>query len=161
MSYPTPHPTYILAPAPDAGTCFGCLLFYRQYPPADCSGSGCQPSENPDGTGDAARGYRVVVAIKSEPAAAPIDIANTLQAGVRITDPATCFIAAAVVPVFTLRQAIVTALATERSLTGKEIAALTGKPLNSITPRFKGLVDSGVIRDAGFIRDGQTVWELV
>lgn len=51
--------------------------------------------------------------------------------------------------------------------TGKEIAALTGFPLNCITPRFAPLRRKGLIkaeRDAmGQVekRDKQIVWELV
>lgn len=46
------------------------------------------------------------------------------------------------------------------SRTGKEIAALTGHPLNCITPRFAPLRRKGLIRDSGSRRDKQIVWML-
>lgn len=42
--------------------------------------------------------------------------------------------------------------------TGKELASLTGRPLNSITPRFAQLRRAGLIHSAGR-RDKQIVWK--
>lgn len=44
--------------------------------------------------------------------------------------------------------------------TGKEIAAVSGQPLNSITPRFAPLRRKGLIKDSGVRRDKQIVWVL-
>lgn len=44
--------------------------------------------------------------------------------------------------------------------TGKEIAAVSGQPLNSITPRFAPLCRKGLIKDSGVRRDKQIVWVL-
>lgn len=45
------------------------------------------------------------------------------------------------------------------SLTGKELAALTGIPLNSITPRFAQLRRAGLIHAVGGTK-GETIWSL-
>lgn len=156
MLYP-PHPDYTLSDAPEPGFCTGCALFIQKYPPVGCTGSGCQPEENPNGTAGPARGYRVVTKVDNK---AVFVEATELLAGVRNTDPVTSHRAAAKVKVPTLRQVIVESLAGGRQLNGKEIAAITGRPLNSVTPRFAGLVDSREIRDTGLARDGQTVWAL-
>jgi hypothetical protein len=148
---PTP---YNMAPAPVPGNCTGCLLFAEGAKSAACVLSGCQPRENPEGTG-----HRVVESRIESNKDVFIESTEVL-AGVRNTDPATCYLAAAKVKVPTLRQAILSALLAGYRLTGKEIAANTGKPLNSITPRFKGLVYDGLIVDTGYVRDGQTVWRL-
>lgn len=42
--------------------------------------------------------------------------------------------------------------------TGKQIATLTGHPLNCITPRFAPLRRKGLIKDSGTKRDKQIVW---
>lgn len=146
---------YVMAPAPEAGLCTGCILYaaIREGARTTCIGAGCQPAENPVPGG----GHRVVIGRRGY-------TRDTIEASAaalaRNTDPATSAAAAAKVQVVTLKQAVVNALLAERSLTGKEIADLTGKPLNSITPRFKGLVDAGLIKDTGTVRDGQTVWRL-
>ena len=44
--------------------------------------------------------------------------------------------------------------------TGKQIASLTGHPLNCITPRFAPLRRKGLIKDSGIKRDKQIVWVL-
>ena len=44
--------------------------------------------------------------------------------------------------------------------TGKAIAAVSGQPLNSITPRFSPLRRKGLIKDSGVRRDKQIVWVL-
>jgi hypothetical protein len=44
--------------------------------------------------------------------------------------------------------------------TGKQIATLTGHPLNCITPRFAPLRRKGLIKDSGIRRDKQIVWVL-
>lgn len=44
--------------------------------------------------------------------------------------------------------------------TGKQIATLTGHPLNCITPRFAPLRRKGLIKDSGLRRDKQIVWVL-
>lgn len=44
--------------------------------------------------------------------------------------------------------------------TGKEIATLSGFPLNCITPRFAPLRRKGLIKDSGVRRDKQIVWVL-
>lgn len=44
--------------------------------------------------------------------------------------------------------------------TGKQIATLTGHPLNCITPLFAPLRRKGLIRDSGVKRDKQIVWVL-
>lgn len=44
--------------------------------------------------------------------------------------------------------------------TGKQIASLTGHPLNCITPRFAPLRRKGLIKDSGQRRDKQIVWVL-
>ena len=44
--------------------------------------------------------------------------------------------------------------------TGKQIASLTGHPLNCITPRFAPLRRKGLIKDNGIKRDKQIVWVL-
>lgn len=44
--------------------------------------------------------------------------------------------------------------------TGKEIAAVSGQPLNSITPRFAPLRRKELIKDSGVRRDKQIVWCL-
>jgi hypothetical protein len=44
--------------------------------------------------------------------------------------------------------------------TGKQIASLTGHPLNCITPRFAPLRRKGLIKDSGERRDKQIVWVL-
>ena len=44
--------------------------------------------------------------------------------------------------------------------TGKQIATLTGHPLNCITPRFAPLCRKGKIKDSGERRDRQIVWVL-
>jgi hypothetical protein len=46
------------------------------------------------------------------------------------------------------------------ALTGKEIAAQSGHPLNCITPRFAPLRRKGLIKDSGTKRDKQIVWVL-
>lgn len=43
-------------------------------------------------------------------------------------------------------------------LTGKQMAELSGFPLNCITPRFAPLRRAGKIKDSGEKRDKQTVW---
>lgn len=45
-------------------------------------------------------------------------------------------------------------------MTGKELAAATGHPLNCITPRFAPLRRKGLIKDSGVKRDKQIVWVL-
>ena len=51
-------------------------------------------------------------------------------------------------------------------MNGQELALAIAKPLNSVTPRFKGLLAAGLIKkrtyDLGtlFIRDGQIVWVI-
>jgi hypothetical protein len=44
--------------------------------------------------------------------------------------------------------------------TGKEIAEVSGHPLNCITPRFAPLRRKGLIKDSGVRRDKQIVWCL-
>lgn len=48
----------------------------------------------------------------------------------------------------------------QRAYTGKEIAQLSGNPLNCITPRFAPLRRKGLIKDSGQRRDKQIVWVL-
>jgi len=48
----------------------------------------------------------------------------------------------------------------QRAYTGKEIAQLSGHPLNCITPRFAPLRRKGLIKDSGQRRDKQIVWML-
>ena len=57
-------------------------------------------------------------------------------------------------------QAVLTVLAGAHH-TGKEIAAVSGQPLNFITPRFAPLRRKGLIKDSGVRRDKQIVWALV
>ena len=56
-------------------------------------------------------------------------------------------------------QAVLTALVFA-NCTGKEIASLTGHPLNCITPRFAPLRRNNLIKDSGVRRDKQIVWVL-
>lgn len=48
----------------------------------------------------------------------------------------------------------------DQGYTGKQIASLTGHPLNCITPRFAPLRRKGLIKDSGIKRDKQIVWVL-
>lgn len=56
--------------------------------------------------------------------------------------------------------AILKGLYTGQGYTGKQIATLTGHPLNCITPRFAPLRRKGLIKDSGQRRDKQVVWVL-
>lgn len=47
-----------------------------------------------------------------------------------------------------------------KGLTGKDIATMSGHPLNCITPRFAPLRRKGLIKDSGVKRDKQIVWVL-
>lgn len=88
----------------------------------------------------------------------------------RSTDPTTSQEAAATVSGGKLCDQILVALRAKSSLaadlfikdlgyTGKELAALTGIGLNSVTPRFAGLRRKGLIHAAGR-RDKQLVWRI-
>lgn len=63
-------------------------------------------------------------------------------------------------------QAVLETLAMDAKLsaptgfTGKDIAAFTELPLNSITPRLAPLRRKGLIKDSGLRRDKQIVWVL-
>lgn len=57
-------------------------------------------------------------------------------------------------------QAVLSCLASGPK-TGKEMVAICGFPLNSITPRFAPLRRKGLIKDSGLRRDKQIVWVLV
>jgi hypothetical protein len=89
----------------------------------------------------------------------------------RLTDPATSHAAAeASKPKrvsWTLRERILIAMngghyePRPQGWTGHELAEHLKVPLNSITPRFKELVDEGKIKDSGERRERQIVWVLV
>lgn len=81
-------------------------------------------------------------------------------AGARVTDPVTSKDAAKVSKRASIKDHILLELAIHGGCTGKEIANRCAIPLNSITPRFKELVDSGQIEDSGERRDRQIVWRI-
>lgn len=82
---------------------------------------------------------------------------------VRSSDPDTSAAAAVAVKASSLQSIILLHLSgplNNEGMTGKELAAISGKPLNSITPRFAQLRAKGLI-EAGGMRDKQIVWRLV
>lgn len=153
MSTTKPKFIYIMQAASDPGLCYGCKVYNElgidASNDAACDTARCMPEENPE------RQHKTVVSYTRY----TIDeAAEALQA--RSTGSATSMAAAGKVQKVTIRQAIIAALRAERTLTGKELATITGRPLNSVTPRFAKLVDDRIIHDTGMIRDGQTVWAL-
>jgi hypothetical protein len=81
----------------------------------------------------------------------------------RLTDPATSHAAAeASKPKrASIKDHILIKLAVHNGCTGTEIASRCALRLNSVTPRFKELVDEGKIKDSGQRRERQIVWVLV
>jgi len=78
----------------------------------------------------------------------------------RSTDPATCRGKAKVNKYEQAVLDILSGLYQGQGYTGKQIATLTGHPLNCITPRFAPLCRKGKIKDSGERRDRQIVWVL-
>jgi hypothetical protein len=139
--------------APVAGACRGCIfedvkLFHHIEGAGCCADYRCTPSDHRDGRA------RIVV-IQSDKA--------------RVTDPTTSHAAAeASKPKrMSLRERILIAMngghyePRPQGWTGHELAEHLKVPLNSITPRFKELVDEGKIKDSGERRERQIVWVLV
>lgn len=85
----------------------------------------------------------------------------------RTTDPQTSHDAAATVKVNELEQTFLNTLATTYpvGLTADGVAAITGLPLNSVSPRTRPLVKKGLLRDSGLKHPTRTgtkaiVWSL-
>lgn len=151
--------THTLAQSID-GTCSGCTFSHKGY------------SEHVPGANSSCSDWDC-----SGPRGTPTQMIVVPRAAARATDPETSHTAAAAVTtkVASIKQRILIDLSVHGGQTGKELAARSGIPLNSITPRFAELsgkkyatrmcisidnVPPSIrrIKDSGERRDGQIVW---
>lgn len=139
---------FIRVPAEAPGRCYGCAHYTPNKITSDnCNKVNGNKVADADGchAGGAAFIWKRVVPIVP----APVPQARTLDPATSKSKRKASRYAEAVVFLLGMNP---------NGLTGKQMAELSGFPLNCITPRFAPLRRKGLIKDSGNRRDKQIVW---
>jgi len=158
LKHAVPSSNYKMVPAERPPSCNGCAREHVGYfePFADamsCDEVPCSERQSPGGIA------RIMV-MREEAKPLPYIPVST-PAPARKPDPETSHAAAARVNTRSLKQVIMAELSlSPGGLNGTELAYISKRKLNSLTPRFAELRREGLIVDGGKRREGQIVWVL-